>query len=159
MARKARDRGENPTLATNRAASHEYHLLERYEAGIALTGTEVKSAREGRVSLKEAYARIERGEVFLYDAHFSPYAQGGRENPDPVRTRKLLLHAGEIRKLSRATTSSGMTIVPTRLYLKGGRIKIEIALAKGKRAFDKRETSRREEAQREMKRLAGWLRK
>jgi SsrA-binding protein len=158
LVRKARDHGENPTLATNRAASHEYHLLERFEAGIVLTGTEVKSAREGRVSLKEAYAKIEGGEVFLLDAHFSPYAQGGRENPDPVRTRKLLLHASEIRKLARGTASGGMTIVPTKLYLKGGRIKLEIALARGKRAFDKREASRREEAQREMTRLAGWRR-
>jgi SsrA-binding protein len=158
LARRVGDRGENPILAANRAASHEYHLLERFEAGIALTGTEVKSARDGRVSLKEAYAKIERGEVFLYDAHFSPYAQGGRENPDPVRTRKLLLHAKEIRKLSRATESGGMTLVPTKLYLKGGRIKIEIALARGKKAFDKREASRQEEARREMARLRGRIR-
>jgi SsrA-binding protein len=110
------------------------------------------------VSLKEAYAKIERGEVFLHDAHFSPYAQGGRDNPDPVRTRKLLLHAGEIRKMSRATESGGMTLVPTKLYLKGGRIKLEIALARGKKAYDKRESSRRQEAEREMARLRGFLR-
>jgi len=158
LARKARDRAESPILATNRAASHEYLLLERFEAGIALTGTEVKSARAGRVSLKESYAKIERGEVFLHDAHFSPYAQGGRDNPDPVRTRKLLLHAKEIRKLSRATEAGGMTLVPTKLYLKNGRIKLEIALARGKREYDKREASRMEDAKREMARLRGHVR-
>jgi SsrA-binding protein len=158
LARKVRDRAETPLLATNRAASHEYHLLERFEAGIALTGTEVKSAREARVSLKEAYARIDGGEAFLHDAHFSPYSQGGRDNPDPVRTRKLLLHAAEIRKLARATEAGGMTLVPTRLFLKGGRIKIEIALARGKKTYDKRAASRREEAEREMARLRGRIR-
>lgn len=158
MARKVRDRAENPILATNRAASHEYHLLERIEAGIALTGTEVKSARDGRVSLKEAYAKIERGEAFLHDAHFSPYAQGGRDNPDPVRPRKLLLHSGELRKLARATEAGGMTLVPTKLYLKGGKIKLEIALARGKKTYDKRAASRRDEAEREMARLRGQMR-
>lgn len=158
MPRNVRDGPENPILATNRAASHEYHLFERYEAGIALTGTEVKSAREGRVSLKEAYAKIDRGEAFLHDAHFSPYSQGGRDNPDPVRTRKLLLHAREIRKLTRATEAGGMTLVPTKIYLKGGRIKIEIALARGKKTFDKRAASRKEEAEREMARLRGRVR-
>jgi SsrA-binding protein len=158
LPRNVRDGPENPILATNRAASHEYHLFERYEAGIALTGTEVKSAREGRVSLKEAYAKIDRGEAFLHDAHFSPYSQGGRDNPDPVRTRKLLLHAREIRKLTRATEAGGMTLVPTKIYLKGGRIKIEIALARGKKTFDKRAASRKEEAEREMARLRGRVR-
>jgi SsrA-binding protein len=158
LPRKARDGAENPILAGNRAASHEFHLLERYEAGIVLTGTEVKSAREGRVSLKEAYAKIEKGEAFLLDAHFSPYLEGGRDNPDPVRTRKLLLHAREIRKLARATEAGGMTLVPTKLYLKEGRIKIEIALARGKKTFDKRAASRREEAEREMARLKGRVR-
>jgi SsrA-binding protein len=157
--RNVGDGAENQILATNRAASHEYLLFERYEAGIALTGTEVKSAREGRVSLKEAYAKIDREEAFLHDAHFSPYTQGGRDNPDPVRTRKLLLHAREIRKLARATEAGGMTLVPTKLYLKGGRIKIEIALAKGKKPFDKRAASRKDEAEREMARLTGRVRK
>ena len=158
MARKGRERSENPVLATNRAASHEYHLFERFEAGIVLTGTEVKSARDGRVSLKESYARIDRGEAFLHDAHFSPYAQGGRDNPDPVRTRKLLLHAKEIRKLARATEAGGMTLVPTKLYLKDGRIKLELALARGKKDYDKREASRGEDAKREMARLKGHVR-
>ena len=158
MARKGKERSENPVLATNRAASHEYHLLERFEAGIVLTGTEVKSVREGRVSLKEAYARIANGEVFLLDAHISAYLPASRENADPVRTRKLLLHAREIHKLDRATRSSGMTLVPTRMYLKGGRVKVEIAVAKGKKTYDKREARREEEARREMERGRGAFR-
>lgn len=155
MTRKAKSRGQDPILASNRAASHEFHLLERVEAGIVLTGTEVKSIREGRVSLKEAYARIERGEAYLFDAHVSPYLPGGRENLDPVRPRKLLLHAREIRKLERSTESSGMTLVPTRMYLKGGRVKVEIAVARGKKEYDKREAGRREEARREIERARG----
>ncbi len=156
MSRKGRKAAHDPVLSTNRAASHEYHLLERFEAGIVLTGTEVKSAREGRVSLKEAYAKVKNGEVFLHDAHISPYEQGNRANVDPVRVRKLLLNASEIRRLERATEASGVTLVPTRMYLKGVRIKIEIALAKGKKAYDKREASRREEARREIARLRGF---
>jgi len=143
---------DGQVLATNRAASHEFHLLTRFEAGIVLTGTEVKSAREGTVSLKESYAKVERGEVFLYSAHFNPYRQGNRDNVDPVRTRKLLLHAGEIRKIDRETRTGGMTLVPTRLYLKSGRIKIEVALARGKKSHDKREASREREIEREMAR-------
>jgi len=158
LARKTKDRTADPILATNRAASHEYHLLERIEAGIALTGTEVKSVREGRVSLKEAYAKIENGEAFLLDAHISAYLPASRENADPVRTRKLLLHAREIHKLDRATQSSGMTLVPTRMYLKGGRVKVEIAVAKGKKTYDKREAGRKEEARREMERARGAVR-
>lgn len=155
MAKKEKQGGQDRALATNRAASHEYHLLQRFEAGIVLTGTEVKSAREGRVSLKEAYAKIERGEVFLHNAHFSPYAEGNRENVDPLRTRKLLLHASEIRKLGRQTDAAGTTLVPTRLYLKGGRVKVELAIARGKRSFDKREAVREREVEREMARARG----
>ena len=158
MSRKTKERTADPVLATNRAASHEYHLLERLEAGIVLTGTEVKSVREGRVSLKEAYAKIENGEAFLLDAHISAYLPASRENADPARTRKLLLHAREIRKLDRATQSSGMTLVPTRMYLKGGRVKVEIAVAKGKKTYDKREAGRKEEARREMERARGAVR-
>jgi len=154
MAAKEKDPASK-TLATNRAASHEYHLLERIEAGIALTGTEVKSARAGKVSLKDAYARVKAGEVFLLNAHISPYAQGNRENHDPVRPRKLLLHAREIRKLDKETTRGGTTLVPTRLYLKKGRIKIELALARGKKLFDKREASRRREMDEEIARAKG----
>jgi SsrA-binding protein len=150
---KKQTRGADPAaLARNRAAAHDYFLLERLEAGIALTGTEVKSARAGLVNLKEAYARIENGEAFLHNAHISPYAQGNRENVDPVRTRKLLLHAREIRKLARETQSGGVTLVPLRLYLKEGRIKLELAIAKGKKAHDKREAKHKQEAEREMAR-------
>lgn len=146
-------------LASNRAAPHEYILLERFEAGIVLTGTEVKTARAGRVSLKEAYARVQNGEVFLHGAHFSPYEQGNRENADPLRVRKLLLHAKEIRKIARRTESGGMTLVPISLYLKGGRVKIEIAVAQGKKSHDKREAARNDEAKREMSRLRGMARR
>lgn len=142
-------------LATNRAASHEFHLLSRLECGIVLTGTEVKSARIGGVSLKEAWAKVEAAEVFLHGAHISPYEQGNRENPDPKRIRKLLLHASEIRKLERETRSGGITLVPTRLYLKNGRIKIEIALARGKKSHDKRDSAREREVEREMARARG----
>lgn len=148
------DAGER-VLASNRAASHEFQLLERHEAGIVLTGTEVKSARQGGVSLKEAYAKVQGGEVFLLNAHFAPYEQGNRENVDPRRMRKLLLHAREIRKLDRETQPGGATLVPTRMYLKDGRIKVEIAVARGKKSHDKREASRKREAEREMDRERG----
>lgn len=144
--------GTDKILATNRAAAHEFHLLERIEVGIALTGTEVKSARAGKVNLKDAFARVKDGEVFLHNAHISPYAQGNRANHEPLRPRKLLLHAREIRKLDRETTRGGTTLVPTRLYLKRGRIKIELALARGKKLHDKREASRLKESEREMAR-------
>jgi SsrA-binding protein len=143
---------EDPVLARNRAASHEYQLLERFEAGIVLTGTEVKSCRQGRVNLKDGYARVSRGEVWLHNVHVSPYLQGNRENPDPLRVRKLLLKAQEIRKLSRETEATGVTLIPLRMYLKRGRIKIEIALAKGKKLYDKREAVKRKDEEREMAR-------
>ena len=142
-------------LATNRSARHEYHLLDRYEAGMVLTGTEVKSARLGKVNLKDAYARIVGGELFLHNCHISPYEQGNRENHEPMRPRKLLLHAAEIRKLTREILKTSLTLVPTRMYLKKGRIKIEIAVARGKKLHDKRETDRRKDADREMKRARG----
>jgi SsrA-binding protein len=142
-------------LATHRSAGHEYHILERFEAGIVLTGTEVKSARQGRVSLKESYARVKNGELFLVNAHIAPYEQGNRENPQPLRERKLLLHASEIRKLARASGAGGMTLVPLRVYLKGGRIKLELALARGKKVHDKRESERRREMEQEMARSKG----
>ena len=145
------------TLAKNRKASHEFELLLRFEAGMALLGPEVKSARAGRVNLKEGYVRIKNGEVFLEGAHFSPYTNA-REPIDPVRSRKLLLHAREIRKLSKETVATGMTIVPTRLYLKNGRIKLEIAIARGKKLYDKRESLKRKSVEREMRRETGTLR-
>ena len=156
MARKTKRKSPSgANLATNRSARHEFHLHDRFEAGIALTGTEVKSARKGAVNLKDAYARVKDSEVFLHNAHISPYAEGNRENVDPVRTRKLLLRAREIRKLARATETTGMTIVATRMYLKQGWIKIELAVAQGKKLYDKREATRKKEAEREMAKARG----
>jgi SsrA-binding protein len=152
LAGKKKKEPRTPVLATNRAASHEFHLLARFEAGLVLTGPEVKSAREGRVNLKEAYAKVKDNEVFLHNAHFSPYSHARLADTDPRRVRKLLLHAREIRKLAKETSASGVTLVPTRLYLKGGRIKIEIAVAKGKRSYDKRERARQREMDREIAR-------
>ena len=142
-------------LATNRSARHEYHLLQQFEAGIVLCGTEVKSARLGKVNLKDAYARIVGGEVFLHNCHISPYEQGNRENHEPMRPRKLLLHAAEIRKLTREILKTSLTLVPTRMYLKNGRIKVEIALARGKKVHDKRESIKKREMDREASRALG----
>ncbi|HKQ60943.1 MAG TPA: SsrA-binding protein SmpB [Candidatus Polarisedimenticolaceae bacterium] len=152
MAKGPRPRGEQPVLARNRAASHEFHLLQRFEAGIVLTGAEVKSARQGKVSLKEAYAKVQRGELFLFGAHFSPYLEAGPLAPDPLRVRKLLLHAREIRRLEREIEPAGITLVPLALYLKNGRIKLELALAKGKNVRDKRDSVRRRDDEREIAR-------
>src|ERR1044071_8982125 len=116
-------------LASNRAAFHEYHILDKYEAGIALTGTEVKSVLAGRVQLKEGYVAVRDGEVWLFNAHISPYAHGNRENHDPLRTRKLLLHRREIERLDEAAVKQGMTLVALRIYLKNRRIKVEVAVA------------------------------
>ncbi len=143
---------EGRDLAGNRAAAHEYHLHHRLEAGIVLTGAEVKSAREGRVSLKEAFAKLQNGEVFLLNAHFTPYSNSDGKDGDPCRPRKLLLHRREIRKLAKEMEPAGTTLVPTRLYLKSGRIKVELAVARGKKQYDKREDSRRREADREIAR-------
>jgi SsrA-binding protein len=152
---KKKDPSGSGVLANNRAAGHEYHLLRRLEAGLVLTGAEVKSAREGRVNLKGAYVRIRNHEAYLHDAHFSVYSHARQDDFDPVRVRKLLLHAREIHKLERESVSSGMTLVPTKLYLKNGRIKLEVALARGKKAHDKRESSRKREVEREMARAKG----
>lgn len=134
---------EGRALAQNRKARHEYHLEERYECGIALLGTEVKSLREGRAQLQEAYARMKDGELWLEGCHISPYEQGNRENHEPTRPRKLLLHRRELRRLEGKTREKGYTLVPLRFYLKGNRIKLEIALARGKRQYDKRESLKR----------------
>ena len=152
---KGKDTTEGAVLARNRAASHEFHLSERFEAGIVLTGTAVKSIRAGRANLMDGYAKVSDGEVFLYDAHISPYEPGHRENVDPLRTRKLLLNAREIRKIGKETDAAGVTLVPLRLYLKNGRIKVELAVAKGKRAFDKREAVAKREVLKEMARARG----
>jgi SsrA-binding protein len=140
---------EEKLLASNRAAFHEYHILDKYEAGIALTGTEVKSVLGGRVQLKEGYVAIRDGEAWLFNAHISPYSHGNRENHDPLRTRKLLLHRREIERLDQATVKQGMTLVATRIYLKNRRIKIEVAIARGKKMYDKRETELKRTVERE----------
>jgi SsrA-binding protein len=127
-------------IVNNRHAFHEFHILDKYEAGIALKGTEVKSVMSGRIQLKDSYVSVRDGEVWLLNAHISPYSHGNRENHEPLRTRKLLLHKREIQKLEKETTVKGMTLVITRIYLKNGRIKFEVGVAKGKKLFDKRET-------------------
>ncbi|HKY29294.1 MAG TPA: SsrA-binding protein SmpB [Pyrinomonadaceae bacterium] len=140
---------EERVLASNRAAFHNYHISDKYEAGIALVGTEVKSAMEGRVQLKESYVAVRDGEAWLFNAHISPYAHGNRENHEPVRTRKLLLHRREIGRLEEASVKQGMTLVPTRVYLKNRRIKLEVGVARGKKLFDKRETKMQRTVERE----------
>ena len=152
---KGKDTKEGAVLARNRAASHEFHLLDRFEAGIVLTGTEVKSIRAGRANIKDGYAKVQDGEVFLHGAHISPYEPGHGDNVDPLRTRKLLLNAREIRKIRKETDATGVTLVPLSLYLKNGRIKVELALAKGKKAFDKREAIAKKDVEREMARARG----
>ena len=135
--------------ATNKKAFHEYFVLDKLEAGVALLGTEVKSIREGRINLKDSYALVKKEEAFLLNCHISPYSHGNRENHDPLRARKLLLHHKEIRKLIGKTQEKGLTLIPLRVYLRRGKIKIEIGVAKGKKLYDKRETERRKEADRE----------
>lgn len=136
-------------LSDNRQASHNYHLSDRLEAGLLLTGTEVKAAKTGKIQLKEAYAEVAGNEAWLVNAHISQYSHGNRENHEPVRRRKLLLHREQIEKLRRSTREKGLTIIPTRLYLKGGLIKCEIAVGKGKKLHDKREAERAREASEE----------
>ena len=142
---------EEKVLAANRAAFHEYHILDKFEAGIALTGTEVKSVLAGRVQLKEGYVAVRDGEVWLFNAHISPYSHGNRENHEPLRSRKLLLHKREIEKLDEAAVKQGMTLMPLRIYLRNRRIKVEIAIARGKKLYDKRETELRRTVDREMR--------
>ena len=142
-------------LSDNRSAGHDYHLMSRYEAGIVLTGTEVKSAKNGKIQLKESFAEVNGNEMWLMNAHISEYSHGNIMNHPPVRKRKLLLHRTEIDKLRAETREKGLTIVPTKLYLKGGRIKIEIATAKGKKFHDKREATKAKEMQAEAKAAIG----
>ena len=136
-------------IAENRKAFHDYHILETFETGMVLVGTEVKSIREGRVNLRDSFARAENGEVFAYNIHIHPYSHRGYADHDPMRKRKLLLHAHEIRKLIGRTVERGMTLVPLRMYFKNGRVKMEIGLARGKQLHDKRETIKRRETDRE----------
>ena len=140
---------EDPVVADNRKAGFDYHFLDQFEAGLVLVGTEVKAAREGRVNLRDAFCRLEGGEAWLLNAHIGQYSHGGYASHDPTRKRKLLLGRAELNKLLGKTTEKGLTIVPIRMYFKKGRIKLAIALAKGKKSFDKRETIRRREIDRE----------
>lgn len=136
-------------ITDNRKAAYDYHLLETFEAGLVLAGTEVKAIREGGVNLRDSYCRLEGGEAWLLGAHISQYSHGGSASHDPTRPRKLLLKRDELNKLLGKTTERGLTIVPLRMYFKKGRIKLAIALAKGKKTYDKRETIKRREADRE----------
>ena len=148
MAKSQPDSGEK-LITTNRKAFHDYFVVSKHEAGMVLTGTEVKSLRDGQVNLKDSYVVFKGSEAFLHGAHISPYSHGNIENHDPERTRKLLLHRREIAKLEATVVEKGLTIVPLRLYFKGGRVKAEIAVVRGKKLFDKRETEKRKEADRE----------
>jgi SsrA-binding protein len=140
------------TLVSNRQAQHEYHILETVEAGIALQGTEVKSIRSGNANLRDAYARAENGEIWLWNAHIAPWDQGNRWNHEPRRPRKLLLHTREIGRLQAKATESGNTLVPLRIYDKNGKIKVELALGKGKRQYDKRAAIAERDTKREIQR-------
>jgi SsrA-binding protein len=140
------------TLCSNRKARHDYHVEETYEAGIALLGSEVKSIREGRANLRDSYAAFREGELFLYNCHVSPYAQASRFNPDPLRPRKLLMRREEIQRLVGKVEEKGLTLVPLSLYLKGRRVKVGLALARGKKQYDRREDIKRREAEREIAR-------
>ncbi len=146
-----RDRGIK-VVSKNRRASHEYHLGDRYEAGMVLTGTEIKSIRGNRVDIKRGFARIVQGEAWLYDIHIAPYDQGNRENHEPERPRKLLLTRKELAKLERALQDKGVTLIPTALYLKDGYAKIEIAVAQGKKLYDKRQDMAKRDAERQVER-------
>jgi SsrA-binding protein len=145
---------ERKPIASNRRARHEYEILDSMEVGISLRGPEVKSLRSGRANLSDAYAILRGGEVFLRNLHISPYPQAGRENPDPTRERKLLLHRHEIHRLRSKVAERGLTLIPLSLYWKGGRAKVELALARGRRRYDKREAIRRREQDREVARAS-----
>ena len=147
-------------IANNKKAYHDYFILDTYEAGIALHGTEVKSLRMGKCSIKESFVKIERGEVFIYGMHISPYEKGNIFNKDPLRVKKLLLHREEIRKMERKIAEKGLTLVPLQVYFKGSLVKVEIAVARGKKLYDKRQDiakkDQKREAQRELKEKSRW---
>lgn len=145
-------KGAGKVIAQNKKAYHEFFIEETFEAGIVLQGTEIKAIRAGRVNLKDSYAQIKNGEIFLFGMHISPYEQGNRYNHDPLRTRKLLLHKKEISKLIGETKEAGYSIVPVKLYLKNGFAKVLIGLAKGKKKYDKREDLKKKEAKRDIER-------
>lgn len=139
-------------IAENRKAFHDYFIEEKFEAGIVLSGTEVKSLRAGKVNLKDSYVQVKEGEIFLVGVHISPYEQGNRFNLDPMRTRKLLMHKGEIIRLFSIVKQDGLTIVPTKCYFKDGKVKFEIGLARGKKNFDKRDSAAEKSAKRDIDR-------
>lgn len=144
---------DDKTVAQNRKARHEYFILDSFEVGIVLSGTEIKSVRDGRVNLKDGFAAVERGELWLYNVHISPYEKGTIYNKDPLRARKLLVHKAEIRRFVEKTREKGLTLVPLKMYLKEGRrAKIELAVAKGKQLHDKRDSAAERDAEREMSR-------
>ncbi|WP_407892130.1 SsrA-binding protein SmpB [Lacticaseibacillus sp. N501-2] len=151
MAKKMKPKPDN-LLAQNKKAYHDYNILETYEAGLALTGTEIKSVRAGKTTLRDGYARVRNGEAWLENVHITPYAEGNQFNVDPMRNRKLLLHKKEIRKLEVSLTEKGLTIVPLRMYLKHGYAKVLIGVAQGKKNYDKRETLKRKDQQRDIQR-------
>src|SRR5689334_6798369 len=149
MAEKTEREKAQTSIAENRKAFHDFHLLETFEAGIMLLGTEVKAIREGRVNLRDSFARVEAGEVYLYNVNISPYSHRGYASHEPLRRRKLLLHRNEIRKLVGKTVEKGMTLVPIRMYFKNRHVKVAVSLARGKKDYDKRETIKRREIDRE----------
>jgi SsrA-binding protein len=146
--------GETKTLSSNRKARYDYHIEETYEVGIALLGSEVKSIRQGRANLRDSYAAVERGELVLHNCHVSPYEQAGQFAPDPLRPRKLLMHRAEIQRLIGKVEQKGLTLVPLSLYLKGPHVKVSLALARGKRQYDRREDIKAREADREVARMS-----
>jgi len=154
MATKKRGAESDGTLARNRQASHEYAILETFEAGIELTGTEVKSLRAGRTQLREGYVRVENGEAWLLQVHISPYEQGNRANQDPLRRRRLLLHRREIDYLDGKVSQQGLTLVPLRMYVKNNRIKLLVGVARGKKLWDKRQAMAERDSRREAERVA-----
>jgi SsrA-binding protein len=142
------DAGEK-LIASNKKAFHDYFILQKFEAGVALTGTEVKSLRDGKANIKDSYVIFKGGEALLFNAHISPYSHGNLQNHEPERSRKLLLHKREIEKLHVQVVEKGLTVVPLRLYFKGGKVKVEIAVVRGKKLYDKRETEKKRELDRE----------
>jgi SsrA-binding protein len=150
----ARGKSGSSVLSSNRKARHDYHIEETYEAGIALLGSEVKSIRQGRANLRDSYAAFEGGELYLHNCHVSPYEQASRFNPDPLRPRKLLMHREEMRRLIGKVEEKGLTLVPLSLYLKGPHVKVSLALARGKKQYDRREDIKAREAEREVARAS-----
>lgn len=151
---KSPDKEEPIVVARNKRARHDYHVIETWEAGLVLTGTEVKSLRQGKANITDAYAVVRNGEIFLINLHIPPYAQGNQFNHEPTRTRKLLLHRKEIRRMIGSVERQGLTLVPLELYFSKGIAKVELALGKGKKLHDKRDTERKRDAEREMARVA-----